>query len=321
MVAFPQARLVELPNQGVTLAVYEQGSGPAVVFSHGFPELAYSWRYQLPAVAAAGFRAIAPDQRGYGASSRPQAISQYGMRELTGDLVAILDAFEIDKAIFVGHDWGGLVAWGMPVLHPTRVAGVVGICTPYLPMPPIDLMLAMVDGEVERHYIAWFQAPGVAEGKLDKLVPQMFEKLLRGGMSIDEMMARAFVDGKLDMNPFRRIDEMEPMGQPIVSQEELQTYIDAFERTGFGGGINWYRNISRNIQEYPEIGVRPLSIPCLMLTAEWDAALRPEFAEPMKSLCSDLEVHMIRRAGHWVQQEFPNEVNHHLTDWLKRRFI
>jgi pimeloyl-ACP methyl ester carboxylesterase len=304
----------------ITLAVHEQGAGPAVVFCHGFPELAYSWRYQLPAVAAAGFRAIAPDQRGYGRSTSPEPIEAYSLRQLAGDLVGLLDALAIERAIFVGHDWGGLVVWAMPVLHPERTAGVVGVCTPYLALPKVEVMKALVDGDDERHYIAWFQKPGVAEGVLDRNVRMVFDKLLRGGVSIDEMMQRAFVDGRFDMNPFRRLAEMEPIGRPIVTAEELDTYVAAFEQTGFRGGINWYRNIDRNVDECPGIGTQPLAVPCLMLTAQWDAALRPELAEPMRELCSDLEVHLIERAGHWVQQEFPDELNRHLVDWLRRRF-
>jgi len=131
--------MLQISDQ-IKLSVHEQGQGPAVVFCHGFPELAYSWRYQLPAVAAAGFRAIAPDQRGYADSSAPQDINAYGIGELTGDLTGLLDNLKIDQAVFVGHDWGGLVAWAMPVLHPERVAGVIGVCTPYMPMPVVDAL-------------------------------------------------------------------------------------------------------------------------------------------------------------------------------------
>ena len=151
---WPAPRKIDLPareNQpAISLSVHEAGTGPAVVFCHGFPELAYSWRHQVPAVAAAGFRAIAPDQRGYGDSSAPPEVSQYGITELTGDLVGLLDAMEIDRAVFVGHDWGGFVAWAMPVLHPDRTAGVIGVCTPYMAMPGTAQLRALVNGKDER---------------------------------------------------------------------------------------------------------------------------------------------------------------------------
>jgi pimeloyl-ACP methyl ester carboxylesterase len=135
---FPSASLIQLPIRGgaapLRLSTHQLGAGPAVVFCHGFPDLAYGWRHQLGPVAEAGFHAIAPDQRGYGGSSAPREVEAYGLSELTGDLVGLLDALEIERAYFVGHDWGGFVAWGMPVLHPDRVLGVACLCTPYMPL-------------------------------------------------------------------------------------------------------------------------------------------------------------------------------------------
>jgi pimeloyl-ACP methyl ester carboxylesterase len=148
---FPQPRFVSA--NGIRLAVHEQGSGVPVVFSHGFPELAYSWRHQLPALAAAGFRAIAPDQRGYGASDRPEAVEAYDIAQLTGDLVSLLDSLGIDKAVFCGHDWGGMVIWTLGQLHPSRVLGLIGVNTPFMarsPMPPLQMLSQMMGPE---HYI------------------------------------------------------------------------------------------------------------------------------------------------------------------------
>jgi pimeloyl-ACP methyl ester carboxylesterase len=318
----PAAQLVRLPDRpgqsGIELSIHEQGSGPAVVLCHGFPELAYSWRYQLPAIAGAGFRAIAPDQRGYGGSSRPESIEDYGMTELTGDLVALLDALEIEKAIFVGHDWGGFVAWGMPVLYPERTAGVIGVCTPYMQMGGTDSMRAMFGGQDERLYILWFQQPGIAERFMDSRARKLFDVLMRAQPEGAERPVAA--DGLPDMNPFRQLDGIEPRGKLIVTQAELDTYVAAFEKTGFRGGINWYRNIDRNRADHPEIGAQKLDLPCLMLTAERDFALRPQMAAGMPALCSDLELHMIEHAGHWVQQEYPEQTNSRIVDWLTRRF-
>ncbi len=323
-VGFPAPRLVGLPPRagqaGISLALHELGAGPAVVFCHGFPELGFSWRHQLGPVAAAGFRAIAPDQRGYGGSSRPERIEDYRLVELCADLAGLLDALALERAVFVGHDWGGMVAWGMAVLHPERTLGVAGVCTPYLAMGGLDPLRARVDGEVERHYVLWFQEPGRAERVMDAQVRLIFEKLMRRGVPREQAAQRMLRDGKLDMNPFRDLAALEPQSEPCVSQGELEVYVAAFESSGFRGGINWYRNIERNAREVPELGKRVLEIPCLMLTAEWDAALPPELAEGMRALCPDLELHQIERAGHWVQQERPEPVNALLCDWLKRRF-
>ena len=198
---WPAPRTIALPEHAnrpaISLAVYEAGSGPAVVFCHGFPELAYSWRHQLPAVAAAGFRAIAPDQRGYGGSTAPAAVTDYGISELTGDLVGLLDALRIDRAIFVGHDWGGFIAWAMPVMYPERTAGVIGVCTPYIAFPPLAVMRALVGGKDERFYILWFQEPGRAETVMDPKARLIFDRLMRApidpGVAASQMMA----DGEL----------------------------------------------------------------------------------------------------------------------------
>jgi len=321
---WPPGRSVKIAPRGnqssINLTVHETGEGPAVVFCHGFPELAYSWRHQLPAVAAAGFRAIAPDQRGYADSSAPPAVTDYGLTELTGDMAGMLDALKIERAIFVGHDWGGFVAWAMPLLYPERTAGVVGVCTPYMAIPPISVLRAMVNGKDERMYIVWFQEPGRAESVMDSKARLIFDRLMRAPLSPEESTKRVMASGELDMNPFRRIEELQPETKPIVTREELDTYVHAYEKSGFRGGINWYRNIDRNSREHPEIGVAKLTLPCLMITAEWDGALPPRMAAGMPALCSDLEMHNIERAGHWVQQEFPEAVNEKIVDWLKRRF-
>lgn len=329
MSAFPASRRIALPplalpdgtrEPGITLAVHDAGSGPAVVMSHGFPELGYSWRHQFDPLIAAGFRAIAPDQRGYGDSDAPEPIESYDIHHLCGDLVGLLDALGIKRAVFVGHDWGGFVVWAMPVLHPERVAGVVGVCTPYMPFPSVAVHAGLVDGDIERQYVAWFQAPGVAEEVMDPNVRVIFDRLMRCGVPPEQMLRAAFADGKLDMNPFLGTDALPRLGEPVMTPEELEIYCATFERTGFRGGIHWYRNIDRNRDDHPAVGTVPLTLPCLMLMAEWDPALSPALAASMPERCSDLEMHTIAGAGHWVQQEKGAELNARLVDWLRRRF-
>ncbi|NLA36187.1 MAG: alpha/beta hydrolase [Actinobacteria bacterium] len=320
----PHSITVEDPTYGpITLSVHEQGDGPAVVFSHGFPELAYSWRHQLPAVAAAGFRAIAPDQRGYGRSSAPEPIAAYGLGQLTADLVGLLDELDIDRAVFVGHDWGGFVVWAMGVLHPERVAGIVGICTPYSPFPSTEFLKMVFGDDVEKQYMLWFQKPGVAEAVLDSRARLVFEKLMRGG--VDPTNFLKAVDGtagkkRNGMNPFISIETIEPGGEMIATPEEIDHYVTEFSRTGFRGGINWYRNIDANGANFPEVGKTIIAVPTLMICAEWDPALPPALAANMANVCSDLEMHTVAKAGHWVQQESPEAVNALLVDWLQRRF-
>ena len=189
----PAPSAIQLPapagSPAITLSTHQVGSGPAVVFCHGFPDLAYGWRHQLTAVAEAGFRAIAPDQRGYGGSSAPLEVDAYGLTELTGDLVGLLDALEIERAYFVGHDWGGFVAWAMPVLHPKRVLGVAGLCTPYMAFPSVATHLSIVGGAVERQYVAWFQQSGTAESEMDGRVRPILTRILRSGVPLEEPAA------------------------------------------------------------------------------------------------------------------------------------
>jgi len=335
--AFPSARSIQLPplhlpdgtvDPGIRLSVHEAparghaGSNrPAVVFSHGFPELGYSWRHQVDAVAAAGFRAMAPDQRGYGASDAPEPIAAYDIHHLCGDLVGLLDALEIEKAVFVGHDWGGFVVWAMPALHPDRVAGIVGVNTPYTPRPPIApmaMLRTMFGGHDEKMYMLWFQQPGVAEAVLDPDPALLFDKLLRTGVPLETLAAR-MAGKEFDMNPFRRLAELEELGEPIGAPEDRAHYVEVFRRTGFRGGLNWYRNFDRNWETAPEVGASTVVPPCLMVTAAWDPVLRPEMASGMPLLCPDLETVQIERCGHWTQQEKPDELNRILIDWLQRR--
>jgi pimeloyl-ACP methyl ester carboxylesterase len=319
---FPAPSLIQLPSRAgasaLFLSTHQLGAGPAVVLCHGFPDLAYGWRHQLAPIAEAGFHAIAPDQRGYGGSSAPLEIGAYGLTELTGDLVGLLDALGIERAYFLGHDWGGFVAWAMPVLHPERVLGVAGVCTPYMPFPSVDTHLSVVGGDVERQYVAWFQEPGKAEAEMDVRVRPILTRVLRTGAPLEEVLRFALSSGVLDMNPFLNAEQWPVLGEPLGAPADLDHYCRVFERTGFRGGINWYRNVDRNAAEHPAVGTQKLDIPCLMLTAERDPGLRPEFADGMPALCPDLELHLVEKSGHWALQEAPGFVNERLIAWLRR---
>jgi pimeloyl-ACP methyl ester carboxylesterase len=302
----------------IELSVHEAGSGPSVVMCHGFPELAYSWHHQLATLAKGGFRAIVPDMRGYGASDRPDAIEAYDLEHLAADMVGLLDALDIEKAVFAGHDWGGFVVWAMPVLHPERTLGVIGVNTPNFPFPTTTLYRSLVDAD-DKMYILWFQEPGVAESFVDQRTRVVFEKLMRRAVPLEETLAQAERDG-VDFNPFLRIDALGLLGEPLLTPAELDYYTRAYQNAGFRGGINWYRNIDRNAERLPGVGTTKLLLPSLMITAEWDPALTPALAAGMPSICSDLEMHMIEGCGHWTQQEKPEELSGLMLDWLTRRF-
>ncbi len=317
-VTWGSPRYVE--TNGIRVAVYEEGKGPAIVLCHGFPALAYSWRHQIPALASAGFHAIAPDQRGYGLTSRPQAVEDYDIHHLTGDLVGLLDAMRIEKAVVVGHDWGGIVAWGMAQLHPKRVAGVIGVNTPLRPRAPMDPIALMRAVWGDDMYIVYFQKPGEADRILGADVKKTLRFFFRKWtMTIEEFDKRPAEEKNLALVKALQSDESAWMGQNLLDPEELAFYAAAFERTGFTGGINWYRNFSRNWQTTE--GVKEtIDVPGLMIMAEHDIVLRPALADGMEALVPDLEKHLVKDCGHWTQAEQPEELNRVMISWLKRRF-
>jgi pimeloyl-ACP methyl ester carboxylesterase len=313
------ARRHFVQTNGIRMAVTEQGTGPAVVLCHGFPELAYSWRHQIGALADAGFRAIAPDQRGYGDTDRPDAIEAYDIEHLTGDLVGLLDALGIERAVFAGHDWGGIVAWQMPLLHPDRVAGVIGVNTPAFqraPMRPLSIFRGLFGDD---YYVCHFQQPGVADAGLAQDVRRVFTQLMRRGVPVELLAEQGTRPDGTMRNLVEVVHGPEALGEPLLDEGELATYVRAFEKTGFTGAINWYRNLDRNWERTTHLDGARIEVPSLMVTAEHDPVLRPEMAEHMRDFVTDLEIVLIRDCGHWTQQEKPDELNRVMIDWLARR--
>ncbi len=321
--SWPEPRYIRT-NGGLRMAVYEAGTeGVPVVLSHGFPELAYSWRHQLPALAAAGFRTLAPDQRGYGNTQRPLAIEAYDTRELCADLVGLLDARGIDKAVFAGHDWGGAVVWTMPRLHPDRVLGVVGVNTPTGPrpaQPPIELLRRFRGDD---NYVVAFQEPYKAEAVLEADIEKTFRTFMRRGAwnadEFDKLPADA-PERKFELLEQIRHGTVDDLpGELLLTEEELAHFVATYERTGFTGGVNWYRNIDRNWELMKGINER-IEQPCLYIGAENDVVLPPSSADGIEALVPNIDKHTIRDCGHWTQQEQPEEFNRVLIDWLKATF-
>ncbi|HEY6578606.1 MAG TPA: alpha/beta hydrolase [Rhizomicrobium sp.] len=309
-------------TNGVDLAAYEAGpkTGFPVVLCHGFPELAFSWRHQLPALGAAGYRAIALDQRGYGGSSRPDEIEAYDMPHLTGDLAGLLDALGIEKAVFCGHDWGGSVVWAMPLYHPERVAGVIGVNTPFfarLPVDPIALLRARMG---ENMYMVFFQKPGEADRILAADVGKTFRFFMRRHVVTGEDYAKRPLEEKnLELARALQSDEAKWGGEQLLDDDEMKKFVETYTRTGFTGGINWYRNISRN-WELSARFAQHVPMPALMIMADDDVVLTPAMAEGMERFVPDLEKVLIRECGHWTQQEKPAETSAAMIGWLRRRF-
>jgi pimeloyl-ACP methyl ester carboxylesterase len=329
----PPVKYADLPE--VRMAYYEVGprEGVPVIFCHGFPELAFSWRHQLKAFEEAGRWAIAPDQRGYGLTSRPPAVEDYDIAHLTGDLAALLDHLKVDKAIFCGHDWGGIVVWQMPLFHPDRVAGVIGLNTPFMaraPADPIEIMRKRFGDEM---YIVHFQKPGEADAVLDGDVAKAMNFFMRrpmpetppasGGLSAN-FQGRSDGEDAAQSNfaLIRFLEQYDQANDPrprLLSGEEMAAFVETFEQTGFTGGINWYRNFTRNWR-LTEGMDQMVKVPSLMVMAEKDAVLPPSAADGMEAYVSDLKKVLIKGSGHWTQQEKPQEVNQAILGWMDEHF-
>ena len=318
---------------GIRMAYYEagpEGEGVPLVFCHGFPELAFSWRHQIKAMADAGRWVIAPDQRGYGLTDVPAEVESYALENLCADLVALLDLKGIEKAIFVGHDWGGFVVWYMAIRHPDRVAGVIGMNTPFSERAPLDPIEIMRSRLGERMYIVHFQTPGEADAVLDRDVRKTMNLFMKRPLDLPGMPPEAGAGFATERKPgdpslFALVDMLEVYDAavdprpPLLTEAEFDAFVETFERTGFTGGINWYRNFTRNWHASKDLEHR-VHQPSLMIMAEKDAVLPPSSADGMEALIPDLEKQLVLGSGHWTQQEEPEQVNRLMLDWLGRRF-
>jgi pimeloyl-ACP methyl ester carboxylesterase len=315
-------------TNGIDMAYYEVGprEGVPVIFCHGFPELAFSWRHQLKAFEAAGRWAIAPDQRGYGLTERPGPVEAYDIENLTADLVGLLDHLGVEKAIFCGHDWGGIVVWQMPMRYPERTAGVIGLNTPFMARAPADPIAIMRHRMGEEMYIVHFQKPGEADAVLDGDVAKAMNFFMRrpaGEAPPSAGLATERQPGDESAFALIKILQMyDPAFDPrekFLSEDEFAAFVETFQRTGFTGGINWYRNFTRNWERSANI-VEKVGVPSLMIMAEKDAVLPPSAADGMEAYVSDLEKILIKESGHWTQQEKPEAVNGAILGWMDKRF-
>lgn len=308
IVITPTTRLVE--TNGVTLQVTEAGDrgAPVVVLAHGFPELAYSWRHQIPALAAAGYHVLAPDQRGYGGSSRPEAIEDYNIAALTADIAGLLDDVGAERAVLVGHDWGSPVATNFPLYFPDRVTAVAALSVPPIPRasaPPTQIWRGIFGDNF--FYILYFQEPGVADKALNA-DPRA---------SLQRMVALQGFTGPVD----EMTDQELPPLPDWLSTDEFDQYARAFEVTGFTGPLNWYRNFDRNWEiTDPDTGglaAHTITVPLLFLAGSADPVLSFTPRDRVTEVATGgyREV-LLDGAGHWLQQERPDEVNAALLEFL-----
>lgn len=315
MSTFDNPKMID--TNGVTLEVFEEGSKSVgrkpIVMCHGFPEHAFSWRHQVPVLAEAGYHVIVPNQRGYGNSSRPEPVEAYDITNLAGDLVGLLDHYGYDDAVFVGHDWGAIIVWWLSIMHPDRVAGVANLSVPYMARGDeewISLFEKLLGPDM---YIVHFnRQPGVADAALAENSEQFMRNLYRTKRWLEEPME---LEPGNPMISLAKAVIAPQTGEPMMSEEELQVYIKAFANSGYTGGINYYRNFTRNwhiLADVPPVMTKP----ALMIHGTYDIV--PE-SPTLKENVPNAEVHTLP-CGHWIQQEQPEETNRLLLDWLGRHY-
>jgi pimeloyl-ACP methyl ester carboxylesterase len=286
----------------VELEVQEAGpeEGPVVVLLHGFPELGYSWRHQVPVLSGAGYRVVVPDLRGFGGSDAPEATAEYSIRHLAGDVLGLLGRAGAETAVLVGHDWGADLAWKTAWLHPERVSAVAGLSVPFIPRAPAPPLGIMREHLGEDFYMVWLQEPGVAEAALERDV--------RRTLATTRVWNAAWAAETDD----------DPPTPSFLSEEELGVYVEAFERTGFRGGLAYYRNLDRNWAETADVAERRIEQPALFLTGERDPVRQFSPPEAMEGWVTDLrEQIVVPEAGHWVQQQAPEAVNDALLRFVR----
>jgi pimeloyl-ACP methyl ester carboxylesterase len=304
--------------------VAEAGEGPLVLLAHGFPECWYSWRHQLTALADAGYHVVAPDMRGYGRTDGPEAVEAYSMMHLVGDLTGLVTALGEERAVIVGHDWGSMVAWHAALLRPDRFHAVVGMSVPFFPRTPIKPTALMKAAAGDKFfYVLYFQEPGKAEAELDPRAREMMRSMLYT------------VSGSIGFDHYRNLDlpktatfldsMVDPTELPAwLSPDDLEVYVTEFERTGFRGGLNWYRNFDRNWELLAPFGDLRITVPALFVGGLKDPVVTgPELSgegpavKMLGLFCDDLRAKvLIEGAGHWNQQEAPEETNQALLDFL-----
>jgi pimeloyl-ACP methyl ester carboxylesterase len=313
-------------SNGIRIHVAEQGEGPVVLFCHGFPETWYSWRHQLPALAKAGFRAVAPDMRGYGETESPVAVDQYTLLHLVGDIVGLLDALRVEKAVIVGHDWGAPVAWHAALLRPDRFRGVVGLSVPFLPLGQVYTSSQLPETADAVFYQTYFQAPGVAERELEQDVRSTVRSqlyTLSGDFPVQRVVPGIPSVGMIPRRGGLLATRINPGSLPSwISEAEANVYVEQFSKSGYRGGLSWYRNIDRNRELLSAFNGLKINIPALYAGGDRDVVLAFQGMDRAIAALPQT-VPLLQRTvlfpgcGHWTQQERPNEVNAALLEFLK----
>jgi len=315
-----EPRFAEHAVNGIRMRVAEQGSGPLVLFCHGWPESWYSWRQQLAAVAAAGYRAVAPDMRGYGGTEAPADVAQYTLLHLVGDMVDLVHVLGERQAVVVGHDWGAPVAWNAALLRPDIFRAVVGMSVPFSPSGHVDLLTALGKLGITTFYMQYFQTPGVAEAEFERDIPATLRRVYFSGSGDaperDSFGVLAPGKGFLD-------NTVDPASLPAwMNQQDIDYYAGEFQRAGFRGGLNWYRNLRRSWELMGAWRGCIVRQPSMFIAGARDGVLkfpasRAQIDAYPQTLPGLRGCHVLEGAGHWIQRERADRVNELLLGFLR----
>ena len=316
MMKFDKSNFKIIQNKDVNINTYIEGSGPLIIFIHGWPESWYSWRHQIKFFSSIGYTVASPDMRGYGGSSKPEEVSDYDVLKLSSDIIAIADYLGFDQFNIVGHDWGAPVAWHTSLYYENRVKKVCGMSVPHTvsQMPPIETMKFLFKDIF--FYMLYFQKVGLVEKELEL---DMKKSLLAiyGSISSGENKIETFepVPFSKDMTFLKSLGEGHAFPY-FMSQNDFDFYVTEFSSHGMRGPINWYRNIDRNWEITKDTHAKKISTPTCFITGANDPV--GKWAPINKSLYENLEGnHSINDCGHWVQQEKPDQVNEILLEFFK----
>jgi pimeloyl-ACP methyl ester carboxylesterase len=306
--------------RGLRMHVAEAGSGPLVLLLHGFPECWYSWRHQLAALAAAGYHAVAPDQRGYCRTGGPDAVDAYTMLHLAGDVIALMDALGEARAVVAGHDWGAPVAWHAALLRPDRVRGVIGLSVPYRPRGSSEPIAAIRSVLGDGFYMIYFQQPGPADAELAADPRQTFTRLLYAASGDAPAMVTVVPPGGrfIDLLP-----EPPASGLPTwLTSEDIEIFVTEYGDGGFTKPLNWYRNIRRNWELTAAWHHAPVTVPALFMAGDRDLVVSGPGLRDMLPRLRDVaprlrEPVLLGGCGHWTQQERPDEVSQAMIGFIR----
>jgi pimeloyl-ACP methyl ester carboxylesterase len=312
-----------LSTNGIQMHVAEAGdaAAPLVLLCHGFPESWYSWRHQMPVLAAAGYHVVAPDMRGYGQTDKPDDIRAYTQLHHVGDMVGVLDALDASTATIVGHDWGAPVAWNAATLRPDRFTAIAALSVPWAaraPMPPTSMMKMMFGDQW--FYFLYFQEPGRAERELDANAETFLRAFLysiSGDGPIELLWSMVGGAKTGTMLEHLRVPETLPAW---LSADDLAFYAGEFQRTGFRGGLNWYRCADLSWDLTAAFADVRITQPALFIAGDRDGviAMMPGAVDAMKAGVPGLrDAVLLPGCGHWTQQERPQEVNDALLAFLR----